>query len=144
MNNIKLVQTYKIDNEEQLVAYHKKFLQENYEGTILRHSDSPYEINKRSSSLLKYKDFLDEAFEVVDIVPSESRPTQGVVVCKTINKLGKEVTFNTGMKFSHQEREEILTNKKNYIGSKAEVRYFELSDEGICRFPVCVGFRLDK
>jgi hypothetical protein len=48
------------------------------------------------------------------------------------------------MKFSHAEREEILINKENYIGKKAEIRFFEYTDGGIPRFPVCVGFRLDK
>jgi hypothetical protein len=48
------------------------------------------------------------------------------------------------MKFSHEERELILTNKHEYIGQVAEIRFFEYSEEGIPRFPVCVGFRLDK
>ena len=48
------------------------------------------------------------------------------------------------MKFSHKEREEILTNKVDYIGKIAEVRFFEYSEDGIPRFPVCHGFRLDK
>ena len=48
------------------------------------------------------------------------------------------------MKFSHKEREEMLTNKSDYIGMIAEIRFFEYTDDGIPRFPVCYGFRLDK
>ncbi len=48
------------------------------------------------------------------------------------------------MKFSHDFRKEFLLNKKDYIGKVAELRFFEFSDEGVPRFPVCVGFRLDK
>ena len=48
------------------------------------------------------------------------------------------------MKFSFEEREEILTNKTNYLGKTAEIRFFEYTDEGLPRFPVCVGLRLDK
>jgi hypothetical protein len=48
------------------------------------------------------------------------------------------------MKFSHDEREEFLANKINYIDKISEVRFFEYSDTGVPRFPVCVGFRLDK
>ncbi len=154
--SIELVPTFKIDNEEQLLAYHKKFINEGYEGTIVRHGDTGYDINKRSSSLLKYKDFIDEAYKVIDVVPSESRPEQGVIVCTTtvgLNISHKEnVTtgeikggvFSCGMKFSHAERKEILKNKQKYIGKMAEVRFFEFSEDGIPRFPVCVGFRLDK
>ena len=49
-----------------------------------------------------------------------------------------------GMKFSHAEREEILINKENYIGKTAEIRFFEYTEDGIPRFPVAVGIRLDK
>jgi ATP-dependent DNA ligase len=115
---------------------------------MVRHSEEGYAVNKRSSQLLKYKDFLDEAYVVVDVVPSESRPEQGVVVCsKPMEQAGDNVwvqIFNCGMKFSHAEREEILANKQNYIGKMAEIRFFEYTDGGIPRFPVCVGFRLDK
>jgi hypothetical protein len=48
------------------------------------------------------------------------------------------------MKFSHFERKMILEMKHEYIGQMAEVRFFEYTDGGIPRFPVCVGFRLDK
>ena len=51
------------------------------------------------------------------------------------------ITFNCGMKFSHAEREEILANKEKYIGKKAEVRFFEYTDGGLPRFPICYGFR---
>jgi len=35
-------------------------------------------------------------------------------------------------------------NKEEYIGKKAEVRYFETTDDGSLRFPVFCGIRLDK
>ena len=47
------------------------------------------------------------------------------------------------MKFSYKEREEILKNKKDYIGRTAEIRFFEYTDDGLPRFPVCYGFRND-
>jgi ATP-dependent DNA ligase len=112
---------------------------------MIRHSDEGYAVNKRSSQLLKYKDFLDETYTVIDIIPSESRPDQGVVVCR-MDPTGMTMggTFNCGMKFSHFERKVILSCKEEYIGQKAEVRFFEYTDGGLPRFPVCVGFRLDK
>ena len=138
--HIELVPTYIVNNKEELLERHKQFLSEGYEGTIIRHGESGYEINKRSSSLLKFKDFQDLACEIVDVEPSEKRPTQGIFICK----LEDGRTFGTGMKFSFEEREEILTNKANYLGKTAEIRFFEYTDEGLPRFPVCVGLRLDK
>jgi DNA ligase-1 len=146
--NIELVPTHIANNELEVAFFHAQFVSEGYEGTMVRHSNEGYAVNKRSSQLLKYKDFLDEVYVVVDVVPSESRPEQGVVVCsKPMEQAGDNVwvqNFNCGMKFSHADREEILANKQNYIGKMAEVRFFEYTDGGLPRFPVCVGFRLDK
>ena len=38
----------------------------------------------------------------------------------------------------------IIEAGLSHIGQTAEVRFFEYTDGGIPRFPVCVGFRLDK
>lgn len=138
---LSLVETVFVENEAEMLEFHKKNIAAGYEGTMIRHGESGYSVNKRSSDLLKYKDFLDETYKITDVVPSESRPEQGVVTC-WCHKTGQY--FNTGMKFSHAEREEILANKDKYVGQMAEIRFFELTDSGIPRFPVCFGFRLDK
>jgi DNA ligase-1 len=138
--NIEVVTTVLVNNIDEINHYHQYFISLGYEGTMVRHSEEGYAVNKRSSQLLKYKDFLDEVYTINEVWPSESRPEQGVVECVT----PQGITFTCGMKFSHAEREEILINKENYIGKKAEIRFFEYTDGGIPRFPVCVGFRLDK
>jgi DNA ligase-1 len=74
--NIKVVHTEKIMNEGELIKFHKQNIAEGYEGTMVRHSEEGYHVNKRSSQLLKYKDFLDESYEVIDVVPFDARPTQ--------------------------------------------------------------------
>lgn len=136
---IELVETILINNEAELKEFHSINIEKGYEGTIVRHSNVGYEVNKRSSQLLKYKDFLDESYLVIDVIPSDVRPEQGIVVCQT----PYGTTFNCGMKFSHKEREEILINKEQYIGKLGEVRFFEYTDGGLPRFPVCHGFRID-
>ncbi len=139
IEHIEIVETFKVNSEEELIQYHQQFLSEGYEGTMLRWGTEGYKVNGRSSNLLKYKDFQDIQLIIEDIEPAESRPEWGVPVF-SIN--GKK--FRAGMKFSHEERKEILTNKQDYIGTMAEIRYFEKSEDGIPRFPVMVGIRLDS
>lgn len=138
-DSLKVIENVPVKTEADIKKCHSKFIGQGYEGTIVRHGEAGYVINKRTSFLLKYKDFIDIACKVIDVVPSEKKPEQGVVVCTNDGH-----TFNCGMKFSHKEREEILTNKDTYIGQTAEIRFFEYTDDGIPRFPVCHGFRLDK
>ena len=139
MDNIKLAETFEVNSKEELIEYHKKFMEEGYEGSIIRHSEEGYAVDKRSSSLLKFKDFQDIACTIIGVEPSEKRPKQGIFICEHEGN-----SFGCGMKFSHAEREEILINKENYIGKTAEIRFFEYTEDGIPRFPVAVGIRLDK
>ena len=146
-DGVEIVKTVVINNETELKEFHSQNLNEGYEGTIVRWGDSPYKVSGRSSNLLKYKDFIDITLPVKDVVPSDKRPEQGICVFEwqgaTGHKLGDNI-IGCGMKFSHDARASILENKENYIGKTAELRFFEYSDTGVPRFPVCVGFRLDK
>jgi DNA ligase-1 len=142
--HIELVPTFKVESIEEVQEYHAQFIGEGYEGTMIRWGDEEYKVNGRSSNLLKYKDFLDITAPVIFVKPSERNPEQGVVVCELPGFPDDKGVFGCGMKFSHEEREEILTNREKYMGMTAEIRFFEYTDEGLPRFPVCVGFRLDK
>ena len=136
--SIQLVRTEKIVNGLDVHKFNEQFLSEGFEGTMIRHSETGYEGNKRSQYLLKFKDFKDISLPIIDIVPNDANPNHGTPVFELNGQ-----TFKAGMKFSHSEREEWLLNKQDYIGSVAELRYFELTDDGLPRFPVCVGIRND-
>lgn len=138
---VDFVSTFIAIDIEELNLECNSFISEGFEGAMVRWGEDGYKVNGRSDSLLKMKKFLDATYKIVDVVASEKSPSQGVLVCLD-EKLN--VTFNTGMKFSHVEREEILKSKDKYIGKTAEIRFFEFTDAGLPRFPVCVGFRLDK
>lgn len=130
-----------ITSEEELDEFKKHYVTKlGYEGVMIRKADSLYLIDKRSRELLKVKDFLDISAKIVDVVPTDKRPTHGKVICVT----AKGIKFAANAKLSHKEREELLRNKDEYIGKTAEIRYFEETDEGVPRFPVFVGIRLDK
>lgn len=137
--SIELVPTYQVRSEDEMKEYHKKFLAEGYEGTIIRWGTAGYKYNGRSENLLKYKDFIDYATTITDIIPMDAQPTHGMVVAEMNGG-----TFKATPKMSHSEREELLTNKNNYIGKTGEFRYFEETDEKLPRFPVFLGIRLDK
>ena len=146
-NHLLFVDSYEIKGEKDLKEYHAKFLKEGYEGTMIRWGDASYKVNGRSENLLKYKDFQDIACEIIDIEPAEQRPEWGVPVLKYTNKKltgTNEVIFRAGTKMSHDERKDLLQNKGNFIGKTAEIRFFEWTDEGVPRFPVMYGIRLDR
>ena len=124
---------------EHLKTIHTNNIGFGYEGTMIRWGNEGYKIDGRSSHLLKYKDFIDVTAKIIDVIPQNARPTHGMFVCE--NEMG---VFKATPKMSHEEREELLTNKEDWIDQTAEIRYFEESEDGLPRFPICVGVRLDK
>ena len=60
------------------------------------------------------------------------------LVCK-----GERMTkiFNSNIKGTHEYLAEILENKENYIGKQATIKFFELTADGIPRFPYAIAFR---
>ena len=49
--------------------------------------------------------------------------------------------FNSNIKGTHEYLAEILVNKENYIGKQATIKFFELTPDGIPRFPYAIAFR---
>jgi DNA ligase-1 len=133
------VNTYNCPNEQTLKELHSNNISNGYEGSIIRWGTEGYKVNGRSSNLLKYKDFQDIALKIIDITPNEANPLHGTPHFELRGK-----SFKSGVKMSYEDREDLLQNKNKYIGKTAEIRFFEYSENGIPRFPVMVGIRLDK
>jgi DNA ligase 1 len=126
---IKFVETFIANDEAEVRAYHAKFTEQGYEGTIIRNLDSIYHVDKRVDDLLKFKDFIDAEFEIIDIVPAGggSSSTVGKFVCVTENGDRFESTA-TG---TEADRRELLENKHQYIGKFAKVKFREYTEYGI-------------
>lgn len=137
--HIERVETWRAGSKDSLAMYHVSNIKYGFEGTMIRWGWSGYKINARSENLLKFKDFKDIALPILDIIPSDAKPEWGQPVFMLDGK-----RFSSGLRFSHAERREFLVNKDKYIGKTAEIRFFEYTDDGLPRFPVTVGIRLDK
>lgn len=130
---IKLVPTYEIKSMEELQEHHAKFISEGYEGSIIRMDLGPYE-NKRSKQLLKYKDFQDAEFKIVDITPGLGN--RGNVAGRLICELPNGKTFGCSMTGTLEFMERVLHDKDKIIGLEATVKFFEYTPDLVPRFPV--------
>lgn len=131
-----------LDNKNNLEPHFAWCIENGYEGMMVKRVAGKYKINGRSSELLKYKKFIDIALEIKDVIPTDADPTHGLFTFHWEGAV--DDTLKCGMKFSHAEKQEFLSNKDQYIGKTAELRFFEYSDTGVPRFPLAVGIRLDK
>jgi DNA ligase-1 len=131
----RIVETYKVPSEDVVTELYEKYVEEGYEGQMLR-LDSKYE-NKRSKNLLKHKSFVDEEYTILDICEGEGNRTgtAGYMVFETAE--GKP--FKSNVKGTWDETAEMLKNKKQLIGKQATIKYFNLTPDGIPRFPFVIN-----
>lgn len=65
-NKLIYVPTFTVNSEAEIQEYHVKFLEKGFEGLMVRNIASLYKIKQRSSDLLKYKDFQDAEFKIIN------------------------------------------------------------------------------
>jgi ATP-dependent DNA ligase len=139
---LRYVPTYEVKNEEEIKKYHTIFLEENYEGTMVRNKKSLYKPKQRSSDLLKYKDFEDAEFEIVDYTiekdtsGADSNLVVWVVGVPSKNELVKCKVRPKGTK---EERKELykkcVENFDQFKGRYLWTKFFEYTNDGSLRFP---------
>jgi len=136
-DRIEIVKTYSFAFDE-IQEYHDHFVQEGYEGIMLRYADGPYE-SKRSKYLIKYKNFFDEEFKIIGFQHEKNNPDKlGAIILVT--KEGKEFTARPAM--TEKEREKMWNNQDKYIGLKATVSFQEKDlKTQIPRFGILKGIR---
>jgi DNA ligase-1 len=68
---VKLAKNPLVFSEAGMKVLHKDAVRRGFEGVMLRNRMGMYESGKRSADLQKYKEFVDEEFEVLDILPAK-------------------------------------------------------------------------
>jgi DNA ligase-1 len=130
---IRLVQTKLVSSEQELKTTHLENVAESYEGSIVRIPSSKYRCKARSQELLKYKDFQDSEYQIVDYTFEQDTASSNnlvIWICKSPNG-----NFNVRPKGTKDERSELYKRGNEFIGQMLHVKYFELTELGIPRFP---------
>jgi len=129
-----IVTTDKVNNENELMGCYSAYVDWGYEGQMIR-LDKEYE-SKRSKSLLKHKSFVDEEYIILDVVEGEGNKTGMVGSFVFESKTGH--IFNSSPKFNWEECKAMWNNKNELIGKSATVKYFNLTPDGVPRFPYVI------
>ncbi len=139
---IVLVPTTEVSNEEQLTTIYGGYLEDGYEGQMVRINE-PYEY-KRSNTLLKRKEFQDAEYIIEDVVEGTGNRSGMAGSMVFTNELGH--TFNSNIKGTREYLKELWEDRgDSVIGKKATIRFFNLTpDKLIPRFPYVYGISPDK
>jgi DNA ligase 1 len=131
---IKIVDTFTVETLEHIDLLHDKFIEEGYEGSMIRNTEGVYAVSLRSKNLLKKKDFMDDEFEIVDILEGEA--AWAGKAKRVVIKLPDGRENECGLRGNFEQAEKLLQNKESYIGKKATVTYFGVTNDGKLRMPV--------
>ncbi len=147
-NHIKVLEQTKLQSKNQFELMIQNMRDLNWEGLILRR-DVPYE-GKRTNNMLKFKDMMDQEYEVLDIevgpfriVEDNKEVTVEILSAVKIKHKGYDVSVGSG--FTIEQRKMFYNDPSKIIGHKITVQYFEESKDKngnlSLRFPVFKAIR---
>lgn len=132
------VDTKRVSSKRDLLKFHKEYTDAGYEGTMIREASSVYEIGRRSNYLLKLKDFTTDEYKVVRVKEGTGKDS-GTPIWECVTPTGE--SFAVRPEGTLEVRRNMYEHRQNYIGKMLTVKYQNLTDLGVPRFPVGIAFR---
>jgi len=138
---VEAVPSVLVENEQAVYEAQAQFVQDGFEGAMVRLAGGAYQYGARSFELLKVKSFLDAEFPIVGHKTGVGKFDGAIIwVCQMDD--GK--TFDVVPRGTMEERRAWYDTAESHYGSMLNVRYFEVSEDGVPRFPVGAGIRASE
>ena len=132
-----LVKSDICESEEAIKELHARYVAEGFEGLMLRNKMGLYK-NSRAVDLQKFKEFFDGEFKIVAYKEGEGLEAGCVIwICEAENGL----QFACRPRGTREARVELYSDGDKYVGKKLTVRYQEMTDSNVPRFPVGIAIR---
>lgn len=136
--NVIPVPTYLAETPDKFREKFGEFVAAGYEGIMLRNGGGLYRENYRSNDLMKYKEFFEGEYPIVDYREAVGRDV-GTVIWECETPEGRR--FSVRPRGTQEARREWFSRGASFIGKQLTVIYQELSEMGVPRFPVGKAIR---
>lgn len=136
-----VVEHLDVKGNDNINKLHDKYIDQGYEGLVLRDPNKTYKCGSRSNRMLKVKKFTDAEFEVIDLVEG-LRDEDLCFLLKTED--GNE--FKAKPIGDRQLKQWYRDNLDSLIGKMATVKYFGFTntENPVPNLPVLKSFRLNE
>ena len=124
---VEIIKSYLISNDFMAQYHTDRFINNGYEGSILRDIHSLYAFGKRPMTMVKLKRVIDAEFKIIDIIPQEKDESLGLYIC--ITQEGKE--FKVTPTGNNEFKSLILFQKHNFIGKQLTCKFYEYTEDKI-------------
>lgn len=137
---LQMVPQEKVSGYDNIMELHNKYVEEGWEGVVIRNPDKVYGFGKRTNDMLKIKKYKDDCFLVIDKEAGLRGYEDMVFILKTKdNKLFKAKPLGE-KEIKEDYWNNFDTKYKNHIG---ECKFFNYSIDGIPMQPAFKAFRFD-
>ena len=134
---VRTVQTHEVHAEKYAYQLHETFLDNGYEGSILRLNDV-YQC-KRSHSLRKFKDFHDAEATLTSWVEGKGKRVGTIGKFMAVDADGNE--FGMPVMDNFKKLQTMFDEMKTWVGKEATFTYFERTKAGSYRHPLFKAIR---
>lgn len=135
---IQMVPQEKVSGIDNIMKLHNNYVEEGFEGVVIRNPNKPYGFGKRTNDMIKVKLYKTEEFLVIGYELGLRGSEDMVFICQT----------NDGIQFKakpwgdRNQKEWYIDNfEKACKNQLATIKFFYLSDEGCPLQPSLISFR---
>ena len=132
--HVKHVPTLLVDTYSYARQLHEEFLEDGYEGSIIR-LNGLYK-HGRSYDLMKFKDFSDAEATIVGYELGKGKRTGTLGKFLMMDDEGVQFGCPPGKGYSYKDLSNMLLNINDYIGQRATFTYFQRTQAGSYRHPL--------
>lgn len=120
-----------VSGEDNIWKLHDEYVEEGFEGCVIRNPDRPYKPNGRTNDMIKFKMYKDAEFEITGL----SEGLRDEDMCFTL-VTEDGIEFKAKPMGTRELKQQYRDDLDQLIGKMATVKYFYLSDEGCPLQPV--------
>lgn len=128
---IQIVPQVYISGWEAMEELHAQYVEEGFEGLVIRNPDRPYKPNGRTNDMIKIKMYKDDEFEITGL----SEGLREEDMCFTL-VTADGLEFKAKPMGTRELKQQYREDLDQLIGKMATVKYFYLSDENVPLQPV--------
>lgn len=165
LNYCEMVETIIVDTPEQLLQYHRQFVKEGFEGTMIRSPDSMYKFGRSTLNeeiLIKLKDWVDDEAIIVGFIQrmknnnvkqldnfGKTKRSSAKANKVPVDEVGgvvlkwRGITFEAGFAkgFNQGLKQWLFHHQDDFLNTVVTFKYQNLSKKGVPRFGKLKGFR---
>ena len=129
--SIDVLEFCELQDDAHMKQKHKEYVGRGYEGCMLRNFDGKYESGKRSADLQKYKQMVEDDFQITGVLEDKN----GNAVFEVYDRTAR--TSFTVVGGSFESRQYALKNPGEFIGKWANIAFqTRYKDSKLPQFPV--------